>query len=116
MARVEDRVNETSTTTGTGDFTLDGAVTQYRSFNAAFGLNVWFSYVIKGQTGSEWEVGEGYLSASTTLVRGEVSRSSSSDALVNFSAGTKDVFCTAIGHDISGKGTAQAIRMGLAMQ
>lgn len=94
MGIFRDRVKETSTTTGTGDFTLAGAVSQFQSFNSAFGTGTLFYYAIVGQTGTEWEVGEGTLSASTTLVRNEVKASSNSNAAVNFSAGTKDVFAT----------------------
>jgi hypothetical protein len=90
----DDRVKETATTTGTGDITLAGAVAQFQSFNSAIGTNKPLEYAIVGQTGTEWEVGEGYLSGSTTLVRRRVYASSNSDALVNFSAGIKDVFCT----------------------
>lgn len=94
---IHDRVKETSTTTGTGDITLAGAVTQFESFNTNYGTQVWFPYAIVGQSGSEWEVGFGFLSASTTLVRSEVTASSNSNALVNFSAGTKDVFVPVTG-------------------
>ena len=90
--RIADRVRESTTTTGTGDITLAGAATQYQSFNTAFGTNVFFPYVIAGQSGTEWECGTGYLSGATTLVRA-VSTSSNGNALVNFSAGTKDVWC-----------------------
>ena len=94
MGIFRDRVKETSTTTGTGDFTLAGAVSQFQSFNSAYGVGIVFYYCIQGQSGTEWEVGEGILSASTTLVRSEVRASSNSNALVSFSAGTKDVFAT----------------------
>ena len=103
MGQLKDRVKETSTTTGTGDFTLAGAVSQFQSFNTAFGTNVRFYYCIQGQTGTEWETGEGYLSASTTLVREDIFGSSNSNAVVNFSAGTKDVFCTLIANEIADK-------------
>lgn len=89
-----DRVKETTTTTGTGSLTLLGAVSQFRTFNTAFGTNAPFYYAIVGQSGTEWEVGLGYLSSSTTLVRSHVTASSNSNAAVNLSAGTKDVFCT----------------------
>ena len=90
-----DRARETTTTTGTGDITLAGAVSQFQSLNSAFGTNVWFDYAIVGQSGSEWDVGFGYLSASTTLVRAQPNKGSSGDkTLVNFSAGTKDIFNT----------------------
>jgi hypothetical protein len=94
LNRFADRVKETSTTTGTGNITLAGAVSQFQAFSPRYATNQPFYYAIVGQTGTEWEVGEGYLSGATTLVRETVLQSSNSDALVNFSAGTKDVFVT----------------------
>lgn len=95
MALLADRVKDTTTTTGTGSLTVSGtAPTGYQSFNTAFGTDVRFYYAISSSGGSEWEVGIGYLSASTTLVRETILESSNSDAAVNLSAGTKDVFCT----------------------
>lgn len=88
-----DRVQETTTGTGTGALTLAGAATGMRTFNAAFGVGPMFAYAIAG--GAEWEVGLGYLSGATTLVRSIVLSSSNANAFVNFSAGTKDVFNTA---------------------
>ena len=97
MSAFSDRVQDTSTTTGTGSFTLSGtAPTGKVSFNTAFGTNQSFPYTIQGQSSAEWETGWGYLSASTTLVRDRVTGSSNSGSAVNFSAGTKDVFCDAI--------------------
>jgi hypothetical protein len=98
-----DRVLETTTDTGTGNLTLLGAVTGYRSFNTAFGLNLSFEYTIVAVDGSgnptgDWEVGDGYLSGSTTFVRVQVRSSSNSDALVSFAAGTKQIFCTFPAH------------------
>lgn len=111
MTNYADRVKETTTTTGTGDITLAGAVTQFVSFNTAFGTNAEFRYAIVGQSGSEWEVGVGYLSGSSTLVRSIVEASSNSNAAVNFSAGTKDVFSTisAAGLLAIARGIASAI-------
>lgn len=91
---VKDRVKETTTTTGTGTVTLAGAATGFQSFSAIGNANNTY-YCIAGQTGSEWEVGIGtYTSAGTTLSRDTVLASSNSGSLVNFSAGTKDVFVT----------------------
>ena len=82
-----DRIWETSTTTGTGTVSLDGAQSGYKAFSIiADGTTV--PYVITN--GSEFEVGEGVYSSST-LSRITVFSSSNSDALVNFSSGTKDV-------------------------
>jgi hypothetical protein len=52
-------------------------------------------YAIFNQGTNEWEVGLGTLDAgATTLTRTTVLTSSNSDAAVNFTSGTKDVFCT----------------------
>jgi hypothetical protein len=87
-----DRVQETTTTTGTGTVTLAGAVSGYQSFAAVGNGNTTY-YTIAAQTGTEWEVGIGtYTSSGTTLSRTTVLSSSNSGSLVNFSAGTKNVF------------------------
>lgn len=89
---VADRVKETTTTAGTGTITLAGAATGFQSF-AAIGNGNTTYYTIAGQGTSEWEVGIGtYTSSGTTLSRTTVLASSNAGALVNFSAGTKDVF------------------------
>lgn len=90
---LKDRVKETTTTTGTGTVTLAGAVPGYQSFSAIGNTNTTY-YTIAGQGTTEWEVGIGtYTSSGTTLSRDTVLASSNSGSLVNFSAGTKDVFC-----------------------
>ena len=89
---VKDRVKETTTTTSTGTVTLAGAATGFQSFAAIGDTNSTY-YAIVAQTGTEWEVGIGtYTSSGTTLSRTTVLSSSNSGSLVNFSAGTKDVF------------------------
>ena len=91
---IADRVQETTTTTGTGTVTLAGAVTGFQSFAAVGNGNTTF-YTIADQTGSDWDVGVGtYTSSGTTLSRDTVLSSSNSGSLVNFSAGTKNVFVT----------------------
>lgn len=88
-----DRVKETTTSTGITAVTLLGAATGFQSFSAIGNANVTY-YTIAGQTGSEWEVGIGtYTSSGTSLSRDTVLASSNSGSLVNFSAGTKDVWC-----------------------
>lgn len=90
---VKDRVKETTTSTGTGAVTLAGAATGFQSFSA-IGTGNQTYYTIAGQTGSEWEVGIGtYTSSTTSLSRDTILASSNSGSAVNFSAGTKDVFC-----------------------
>jgi len=89
---VKDRVQETSTTTGTGTFTLAGAVSGFQSFSVIGNANTTY-YAIVG--GTEWEVGLGtYTSSGTTLARNTILESSNGGTAVNFSAGTKNVFVT----------------------
>jgi hypothetical protein len=88
---VKDRVQETSTTTGTGSLTLLGAVTGFQTFSSAIGDTNTTYYTI--QNGAEWEVGVGTVSAGA-LSRDTVLESSNGGSLVNFSAGSKFVFCT----------------------
>ena len=89
-----DRVRETSTTTGTGTITLLGATTGYQAFSAIGNGNQTY-YTITDTNAGAWEVGIGtYTSSGTTLSRTTVLSSSNGGALVNFGAGTKDVFVT----------------------
>ena len=89
---VKDRVQETSTTTGTGTFTLGGAVSGFQSFSVIGNGNTTYYAIVLG---SEWEVGIGtYTSSGTTLSRDTILESSNGGTAVNFSAGTKNVFVT----------------------
>jgi len=92
---VNDRVKETSTTTGTGTFDLAGAVSGFETFVAGIGNSNTTYYAITNSNG-EFEVGLGTVTdaGTDTLARNTIISSSNSDAAVNFSAGTKDVFCT----------------------
>ena len=84
---------ETSTTTGTGDFTLAGAVSaKYTTLNSDIPLGFGFYGKIEHQSADEWEIGLYELTASSTLARRFVIKSSNANALVNFSAGTKHIF------------------------
>ena len=90
---VNDRVKETSTTTGTGTLTLAGAVTGFETFSSAIGNTNTTYYAIVHTSNSEFEVGLGTVSAGA-LARTTIISSSNSDSAVDFAAGTKDVFCT----------------------
>lgn len=89
-----DRVKETTTTTGTGTVTLIGAVTGFRTFVSALGDGALSYYAIVDNATGAWEVGIGTITdaASDTLSRTTVLASSNAGSLVNFAAGTKDVF------------------------
>ena len=119
MSDVKDRVKETTTTTGSGNLTLDGAYTGFQTFNNAFGTNVSLYYCIATSSGStEWEVGSGHLSNATTFVRDDVESSSNGGSAVNLSAGTKDVFVSIPGTfaaDLICRGRVEMTRLGATL-
>lgn len=90
---VKDRVKVSTTTTGTGTLTLGAASTGgFQSFSVIGDGNTTY-YTITDSTTSAWEVGIGtYTASGTTLSRDTVLDSSNSGNLVNFGAGSKDVF------------------------
>jgi hypothetical protein len=91
---VKDRVKVTSTTTGTGTFTLGSAVLGFQNFSVIGDGNTTY-YTITGVGSSEFEVGIGTFTLSgTTLSRDTILESSNSGSAVNFSAGDKEVFVT----------------------
>lgn len=94
QALTADRVQETTTITGTGTITLAGAVTGYRTFAAAFSTGNLIQYAIVSDSGTEWEVGNGTLATTTTLSRDTIVASSNSGSATNFSAGGKKIFAT----------------------
>jgi len=93
---INDRVKETSTTTGTGTFSLAGAETGFETFVSGVGDGNTTYYAISHDGTNEWEVGVGTVTdaATDTLSRDTIISSSNSDAAVNFTAGGKTVFCT----------------------
>ena len=94
---INDRVKVNSTATGNSQttFAIDNTpVTGFETFNTGVGVGNTTYYCIFNQGTSEFEVGLGTLSSTTNLQRTTINSSSNSDAVVNFSAGTKDVFCT----------------------
>src|SRR5210317_1647786 len=92
---VNDRVKQTSTTTGTGTFDLTGTISGFESFVTGIGNSNTTYYAIVNENG-EFEVGLGTVTdaATDTLSRDTIISSSNSDSAVNFGAGTKNVFCT----------------------
>jgi hypothetical protein len=89
---LKDRVQVTSTTTGTGTFTLGSAVAGFQDFSVVGDGNTTY-YVIAN--GTDWEVGLGtYTASGTTLSRDSILESSNSGSAVDWPAGTKNVFVT----------------------
>ena len=124
---INDRVKQTSTTTGTGPFTLDGTQTGFDTFAAGIGGSNTTYYAIFNQGTSEWEVGLGTLDAGgTVLTRTTVITSSNSDTVVTFTGGTKDVFCTlpaskavyldSTGAPVGAASNGFAVAMAIALQ
>ena len=89
-----DRVKETTTTTGTGTYTLAGAVVGFQTFVAGVGNGNTCHYAITDDT--NWEVGIGTVTdaGSDTLSRDTILASSNAGAAVNWGAGTRTVFVT----------------------
>ena len=125
---INDRVKESSTTTGTGTFDLAGVVSGFEGFVAGIGTANTTYYTIFNQGTTEWEVGIGTVTdaATDTLSRDTIISSSNGDAAVSFTSGTKDVFCTlpaskavylnAAGDTINAAGQGFAIAMAVALQ
>jgi hypothetical protein len=95
MAKVGDRVKETSATTGTGTLDLAGAPTGFRGFGDEFtsGDSVYYLLVDDPDNPTEYEYGTGTFTSGTpdTLSRDSVEGSSNGGAKVSWIAG-----CTVI--------------------
>lgn len=104
---VKDRVQQTSTTTGTSDFVLTGSVAGFQSFAAIGNTNVTYYTAVDPNTG-DWEVGIGaYSTTGPTLTRTTILSSSNAGAKISFGVGAKNVFCAypaekAIYEEVSG--------------
>lgn len=102
MAHVsEDRVLETTTSTGTGTLALAGAITGFRTFGAAMSVSDTCWYYVEavdsnGYATGDYEIGLGTYSATNVLTRTSVLRSSNSNAAVSLAAGTKRVGLTLV--------------------
>lgn len=91
---IYDRIKELSYTTGTGNFDLGGAANGFSSFSSVYAHNDKLFYAITD--GTRYEIGSGiYI---TGVSGDELQRfpfsSTTSNGLVNFPAGLKEVFVT----------------------
>lgn len=97
---LKDRVKETSTSTGTGNFVLDGAVDGFQSFTDALTDGDTTYYAI--EDGTDWETGLGtWTEFTATLARTTVYESSNSGNAVDWGAGSKNVFITLPANEFS---------------
>lgn len=91
---VKDRVQEATTTSGTGTLTFSGPIPGYQSFSSAIGNgNVTF-YTIYDNTAQVWEVGIGTVGAGTLARTTVLSNSSGTTSPINLAGNSSLVFCT----------------------
>ena len=90
---VADRVQETTNSTGTGAYTLGGAVAGFQAFSAEVSNADTVYYSVTDN--DNFEVGLGtYASSGGTITRTTVFTSSNSNNAVNWGIGTKNIFLT----------------------
>ena len=99
---LSDRIKETTTTTSTGTYTLGGAVSGFETFTANLSNGDTTYYCCTD--GTDFEVGLGtFASSGTTLARTTIISSSNSNNAVNWSSGSRDIFCTLPGSKVIAK-------------
>ena len=92
-----DRAAETSTTTGTGTYSLDGAILGWQTIVAACGTGKEIDYFVRDVLGTaDYEVGRGVItdSGTDTLTRATIYSSSNGGAAVNWGVGTREIVVT----------------------
>lgn len=105
---VADRVLETTTTTGTGNFALGGTSPGYQAFASVAAVGDTFYYAAyavdsSGVPSGDWETGTGTFAAGDQIARSAL-ESSNAGALVNFAAGNKIVIIAQIAAAAAGGG------------
>lgn len=95
VAALRGPIEETTTTTGTGTYTLGGAIAGRVAFGARYADAAEVYYTVEGLSGGAkaTEIGRGTLGGSgTTLARTEVIESTNGDAAVDWDTGTKRIY------------------------
>lgn len=116
MPNLDNRIQETTTTTGTGAITLAGAVAGYQSLAAGLGAfsvgNVPYLLV----SGTAWEVGKGTFNGTTGFTRDVVEESSNSGNAITL-AGTSNIYVTMTASLVSAASTGAqyALMRGFAL-
>lgn len=114
MPILADLIRDTTTDTGTGTVTASGTPPSGHAGLGAVPTGAVVDYAIRHTTAAEYETGRGTIGGSNTLQRDRgVVTSSNSNALVSFSAGTKDISITVIGNSINTRGRAAAMAYAL---
>ena len=94
---LNDRVKETSTTTGQGTFSLGGASTGFETFVTGIGNSNTTYYLAAHATDGTWELGIGTVTDASpdTLARTTVIDTSAGNTTkIDFASGSKTIFCT----------------------
>ena len=109
-----DRVQETSTTSGTGTLTLAGATAGYKSFSSGVGAGNTTFYVIYDVTPQTWEVGQGTVNSGTLSRDTVLSNSSGTTAKISLSGSGSIVWCDypaaqSVYKNLNGEATAPAM-------
>lgn len=88
------RIKESTATTGTGTYSLAGALTGFAAFSSFLADTETTVYCCTNNT--DWEIGIGTFTsgAPATLARTQIIESSNTNAAVSWSTGDKDIFCT----------------------
>jgi hypothetical protein len=94
---LNDRVKETTSTTGQGTISLGGAATGFETFVTGIGDSNTTYYIIAHESDGTWEIGIGTVADASpdTLARTTVIDTSAGNTTkIDFAAGNKTVFCT----------------------
>lgn len=88
-----DRVKESSNSTGTGNYSLDGAATGFLTFGSVCVDGDLFDYAVNEIGGPKWETGLGrYNQFNNTITRVEIQASSNNGQPVNWTGEFKVIF------------------------
>jgi hypothetical protein len=106
---VADRVKQKTTTAGSGTISLGASVTGFQTFASVCSNGDTFHYAIVHLTDGTWETGIGTFSSSGGTVARSVLTSSSSNSLVTFATGDKEIFITPVSSNLVYKTDAGAV-------
>jgi hypothetical protein len=91
---VADRVQELTTTSGTGTLTLNGAVSGFQTFSNGIGNGNTTYYTIYDPVNYDWEVGIGTVGSGTLSRDTVLANSAGTTAKITLAGNSASVFCT----------------------